>query len=893
MATDVAITLSGSPAFSPPGGNPLLESKFAIPEPPPFLVTRSRLWGTLTAATHDPVAVVVGSAGAGKTQLVASWLRSRTGDGRAVWITLEEGDGDPAVLWTYVLEGLRRAGLDLPTSAQRPFPGAAAHRSFLAWLAGELATMDQPVTLVLDGTSCIDDDYQWATDLDFVLRHARGRLQAILIGRSDPPLPLHRYRLAGRLTEIHSRELAFSPAETAELMDLHGITLTDGAMAALLQRTEGWAAGLRLVAMALAGRVDADQQIADLTGDDAGIAEYFLGEVLRTQHRDVRTFLLETSILDVFTPELADAVTGRSDSRRMLAALRRVNAFVVSVDGHAAVYRYHRLFADLLRTQLALDAPDRLIGLQERAARWHAANGDLIRAVEHAIAAGNPAAAAALVIQGYAIGELALHGRRCRPGELLAATPEPAETPESALVLAALATADGETERCARLLDEARALLLERNGGDCPDPIALAGILLEVLLAQDLRHSVRVVHSARVADVLLRRAPPEVRERRAEADAILLAARGVAESRLGQLDDAVGTLRAAVTAAGAAGCAGPRREALEQLALIEAHRGRLRQAAALAGKAREAAEHGGTAGVHPSSVAELTLAWVAAERYDVEQAWHHLRAAAAHPPCDPAVRAGAALVRARLLRARGELREARAALDVSAGDPPPLWLERELALNRARLAIAAGQPAEAEVILRTLDGPDDADTTVVRAAVQLAVGELDRAQQLVQTVVSTTDAPASVLVDAWLLLATIAAEDDDPDRAHRAVRQALRAASPESLRRPFNEIGPALRRLLREAPELRDRLRLPGTDQAEAPRRGPAPEDDPVLVEPLSKREMDVLLQMAAMLPSEEIAATLYVSINTVKTHVRSIFRKLSVSRRSEAVRRARALGLI
>jgi LuxR family maltose regulon positive regulatory protein len=298
--------------------------------------------------------------------------------------------------------------------------------------------------------------------------------------------------------------------------------------------------------------------------------------------------------------------------------------------------------------------------------------------------------------------------------------------------------------------------------------------------------------------------------------------------------------------------------------------------------------------------AAVTLAWVAVERYDIESAGHHFRVAdPRHGGADGLAPVAYALAKSRRLQSRGELRGAMQALrdlDDADGPPPPPWLEREATLARARLHILMGNADEGLAVIDALPGPDEPDAAVVRAAALLARGEPDDAALVVGPVTEAKGVRTAVAVDAWLLLATVAVHTGDPGRSRTALRTALRLAAPEGHRRAVYQVWAQLRRGLRDDPELAEPYRaLTGDTASAAPSRARSVADPNqlVIVESLSKREMEVLEGMAAMLPTEEIAATLYVSVNTVKTHVRSILRKLSASRRNEAVRRARSLGLL
>jgi LuxR family maltose regulon positive regulatory protein len=882
-----------TPAAAPAtGGDPLLQSKFAVPEPPSFLVARPRLTERLARGVREPVTLVVGPAGAGKTQLVASWAASEAAPGYPIgWITLEEEDSQSDALWAYILETLRRAGVPVPGSLSAPRSPGASDRSFLVRLAAALAERPEPVVLVLDGVSNLSGQ-QWATDLEFVLRHAGRMLRLVLVGRWDPPLPLHRYRLAGRLEEVRSEDLAFTADEATELLALHRLPLSRESMAQLLQHTEGWAAGLRLFAMALEDAGDADNLVATITGNEATIAEYFVDEVLRIQPAHVRTFLLETSILDIFTPDLAGAVTERADSRQLLAALCRQNAFVQPTGENA--YRCHRLFAELLQDQLSREAPGRIPELHRRAAEWFAAAGQLNDAIGHAAAAGDWALAATTVIEDYAIGRLLIDGRQCRLGELLGGMPGDLESPEGAVIAAALALTVRDAETSAAQLERAEELMMSRPAGYSP-ALALAHLLTDATLARHRDDLEGVLHAAAAAEELLGQAPPARDERLSELRVLVLAVRGDAQSRIGSVDAAAVTLTEVATTATET-TEGVRVSALAHLALIEAHRGRLRHAEKLADQATELADRIGLGTGSRPVGAELALAWVAMERYDIDTAGRHLRAADPRRirPADGMIHAAFALIRSRRLQARGELRGALTALadggHVPGGQAAPTWLTRQLTLTQARLLVTMGRPDQALETLGKLAEPEADDATVVRAVALAASGETEQARRLVEPMAGAAGVASPVSLEAWLVLASVAARRGEVDEARGALRQALRAASPESQRRAVQQVWADLRRVLRDDDELALQYKqLQGAAHASQAAAG----DNIVVLEALSKREMEVLEGMAAMLPTEEIAATLYVSVNTVKTHVRSILRKLSASRRNEAVRRARSLGLI
>ncbi|GIE47157.1 transcriptional regulator [Amorphoplanes nipponensis] len=869
----------------------MLPSRFAVPEQPLFLVPRPRLLDALPDRDDRPVTLVVGPAGSGKTQLVASWVHGLAPGVAVAWITLDDDDDDDdrsSDFWAQVVTALRRAGMALPADPGS-VPGAADRR-FLIRLAAALALRPEPLVLVLDGASPAGEA-PWAAELEFVLRHAGPMLRLVLIGRWDPPVPLHRHRLAGRLAEIRTGDLAFTAAEAGELLALHGVELSRTGLAALLEHTEGWAAGLRLFALALQGQPDADRLLATMTGQDTGVAGYLTDEVLRVQPPDVQNFLLETSVLDTFTPELAEAVTGRADARRLLEHLQRRNAFVQPATEHSTTYRFHRLFAELLRARLRYENPLRASALHSHAARWLAARGRTVEAVGHAVQARDWAAAATIVVDHYAVGRLVIEGRHGRLGALLAHLPEDCDSAEAAIVSAALALADAAVDRCALQLARAQDLVIRRDW-EYSQALALADSILNVLLAAARADHQQVLQLTPATEQALARTPAEVTAAHQELRALTVAARGLAHSQAGDLDAAASCL-AEVTVAPAGGCARLAISSRQHLALIEAHRGRLRQAEKLATDATGEADRYGLTPAH-TRLARVVLAWVAVERDDAEAAAHHLRAAESEHlgPPDPVAAAAVALVQSRRLRLRGDSPGALRVLEragTGAQPAPPEWLVRDLCVSRARLLIGAGRPAEALAAVAGYARPYPPDVAVLHAEALAAEGDPERAAELLTPVLDTAGLDPAIGVDAWLARARIAGQLGEAGQARTALQHALRAASAPGRRRDVAQVWARLSGLVgADFAEQTRALTGAATGAGRAPGAG-----DLVIVEALSPREMEVLQGMAAMLPTEEIAATLYVSVNTVKTHVRSILRKLSAARRNEAVRRARSLGLI
>ncbi|WP_239080468.1 LuxR C-terminal-related transcriptional regulator [Paractinoplanes brasiliensis] len=862
----------------------LLSSKFVVPSPPPFMVDRPALTARITEGVQGPVTVVTGLAGSGKTQLLASWVRGRAVRWPIVWITVEPGDERSSTFWTYLVEGLHRVGVPVPVRVPAA-PGAMAGRPFLARLAETLAGWPTPVVLVLDGASQLAGR-DWAAGLEFLLSHA-STLRLVLSGRWDPPLPLYRYRLAGQLLELRTADLAFRRDEAARLVALQGVDLTEQQLDDLLEQTEGWAAGIRLYASARQAATESGPAPA-FTGNESTVAEYFIGEVLRYQAPAVRRFLLETSVLDTFTAEFAAAVTTRTDAGRLLGALTRENAFIQPVGDGTGLYRHHRLFAELLRAQLAWAEPDQVALLHQRAAAWLYGHGRLADAVAHSRQAGDWTGAATMVIEDFALGRLVIEGSAGRLGSVFAGLPEHLTNPETVLVRAALSYGDGDHLRAAEQFTYA-SKLLTAYGSSCGEGLTLAFHLMRLLTLAAGPEPERVEELAPVVRTFLTVAPPRRLDRHPELRMLVYAAEGMARGAYSAGDETVNALAEAVAAA-EPGAELVKIDCLGRLAVTEAYRGRLGRAEAYARQALDLACECGLSRDRWPAAAEVALAWVALERYDIEAADRHLRTA--HPLCasgadGPAVLAYA-VVKARRLQIRGETRQVMSVLVAASesGEEAPRWLAREAVLSRARMLIVTGHIAEAAGLIAALPDKRTADVAVTHAAVLMAQGDGEQAHTIATAVVRTSGVPRPVVLDAWLLLAMLAQGDDDA-AARDALRQALAVAGPEAYRRPVHQVWNGLRRLLRDEERHAVQQRVLGA--------GPAGTSvaEPIVVEALSRRELDVLRGMAEMLPTEEIAASMYVSINTVKTHVRNILRKLSASRRNEAVRRARALKLI
>lgn len=895
---------SGPTTITSTEPEPLLASRFVVPALPAAVVPRQRLVEKIHMGADGPLTLVSAPAGTGKTVAVAAWVHEGDTPGPVVWVRLDDVRPAGPTLWSLIVEGLRRSelGVDgpLPVSA-----GPAPGRAFLSAVATKIAVADRPVVLVLDR---VDDMLRGdALALDYLVRRSAGRLRLILLSRSDPLLPLHRYRLEAALTEVRMADLAFTSDEGHALLAGRGVALSPAGTDLVMRRTEGWAAGLVLTAMSLAHREQADRAAAELSGDTGTVAEYLLSEVLDAQTDTARELLLRTSIVDVLRPGLVEALAG-PHAYRALTFLVHGNAFLDAVPETPGWFRFHPLFRELLRAQLAYESPGASGQLHAAAAEWLAEHGRLEEAVRHAAAAEAWEDGARYVVDALAVGRLLLGPRETPMAEVLGKAPREATGPALALVRAARALSDHDSESCARYLALARQLLKEGQ------PWPTAELTQEVLTA---RHALATgdLETARQAASHAERALRQTTDEhpgRGELDTVVRLAQASISLWAGDVEAAADGFAAAASSSRAAGSAQLLARSLSSLALVAAWRRHLRKARRLADESLAAQSERGRTSAEALVAAEVALAWVCTESYDLPAARRHVERAAevartGEAAEDPMARVMLALVESRAKRARGDLAGATALVAAAQNHEPaaPGWLTDELRLEEGLLLIATGEPARAAAVAEELmaTGPDQVgvDAAVLLAHARLATG--DAAGEPVP-MTTAASAPLGARVDGWLLEASRRLRSGQDARAGQALERSLRLAAPEELRRPFREAPADVRRLLRVRDDLAGKHFWLGVDAApddvrrRAVATAPGPVGAPVELRPapveeLTEKELEVLGHLAELLSTEEIAAAMFVSVNTVRTHVRNILRKLSASRRNEAVRRARQLRIL
>ena len=873
--------------------DPVLTSKITRPDLPAWAVTRPRIDKLIADGVRGPLTSVTGAPGAGKTMAIVAWAAATSYPGTLAWLTVDDYDNRPRVFWAYVAAALRRAGVAVPRVV--PGPGrVAVDHVFLARLASVLAAQDPPVVMVLDDLHLLTEPAV-LDGLSYLLRNAAPGLHLIVASRADPLLPLHRYRVAGQLAEIRADDLAFSVRESGLLLAHHGLTLPTSLLERITGRTEGWAAGMRLAALTLQGRDDPEQFVKELETGDSAITSYLVEEVLNAQPAPVRAMLLRTSVLDSFSADLVCELTDDPRWVDRLPALARANAFIRPL-GHGW-YRYHSLFATVLRLKLRIECRGQLTDLYQRAARWCRRNGRLGEAVRYAAESGDWPFAAGMVVDDFAVGQL-IEARGHPPlAEAFGAMPRDAvwTQPEPLLVQAATRLCRGRGETSAAPLDVAESMLERGPAGD-QIPARLAAALIRLALARRTGDLEAATATSRRAQALAAQLPGEVHARHPEVEAQVLAGRGVVELWAGDLEEAAAYFAEGATATALA-AAYERADCLGYLALVEALSGRLDRAVERAEAAAEAISNGSDdLTEHIISGAAVALAWVYLQRGDMREAHVQLKLAesALRAGPDKLVSALACAVAAQRGMAGGRATAAVEMIRHAREEwSPPGWLEARLAVLESRAWTAAGDaPAAVAAAQRAGPGPD---ATAALAHAWLAAGDEQAARRVLGTEGVESGDLGLALADARLSYGA-----GDGARGRRSLEHALQLAKPEQMKLPFAMERTWLRQVLRRDPELAGAYRellepdviSPGTAPPVKKPSVPA-QPAPLVVERLSAREREVLAHASEMLSTAEIASEMYLSVNTVKTHLRSIYRKLSATHRSEAVRRAQQLELI
>jgi LuxR family maltose regulon positive regulatory protein len=880
----------------------LVGTKLFVPRQQAALVARPQLWALLGRGMESKLTLVSAPAGFGKTTLLAEWVAA-AGDRSVAWLSLDGGDDDAVSFWTLVVTALSRAApgvgaesLPLLRAAQPPMDAV------LTALLNELGEVPHEVGLVLDDFHLVESrEVQQGVAL--LVERLPPQAHLLISTRADPNLPLARLRAGGELVEIRAADLRFTEDEVVTyLTAVPGLDLSRDEIATLAGRTEGWVVALQLAVLSMRGRADVAGFIAGFAGDDRYIVDYLVEEVLQRQPHAVRDFLLRTSILDRMTGGLCDAVTGQDGGKAMLEALDRGNLFLVPLDDRRQWYRYHHLFADLLRARLADEQPDQAPELHRRASAWHARDGDRGLAIQHALAGRDFEGAAELV-------ELAIPDmRRDRRDGALRAWVEmlPAELvqvrPLLSLALAGSLLAMGEVEGVeAHLRDTERWLSGEQRGMVVVDEVGFRRLPGWVAVYRAGLDLVREDPSATLGHA--RRALSLLEEDDHVGHGAATALIGLASWRRGDLQtvhdayaDCLVIFRRAGFISDVLGCS----ITVADLRIVF---GRLREAMHTFEQALQLTPGKGGPVLRGTADMYVGLSALHRERNDLRVARDLLlrsqelgeRAALPQNPYRWRV------AMARVREAEGDL----AAADDLLGEAERLYVGdfspdvRPVAASRARVWVAQGRTAEALGWVRQQGLSTEDDLSYLRefehitlARVLLARGDTEPALALLQRLLGAAESGGRTgSVIEILLLQALAGERTGADALVPLVR-ALELAEPEGYVRLFLDEGPPMATLLDAAAERG--LAVPYAHQLLAcfGRRDDDPAAPPI-VDPLSRRELDVLRLLATELSGPEIAREFVVSLHTVRTHTKNIYAKLGVNSRRAAVRRADELGLL
>jgi LuxR family transcriptional regulator, maltose regulon positive regulatory protein len=895
----------------------LVSTKLHPSQARPKIVARPRLIEALRRDPGRKLTLVSAPAGFGKTTLLNKWLKScEEGESSVVWLSLDEGDNDPTRFLSYLVAALRKSvdeEFGEGVLAALRSPESPRLEALTGVLINEMADLSGEIAIILDDYNLVDSESVHGI-VSFLLEHLPENAYLVIASRVDPPLRLSRLRARGQITEIGAAELAFTQEEAvAFLRGVMDLDLSTEEVATLEDVTEGWIAGLQLAALSMRDRKDASVFIESFSGSHRDVLDFLAEEVLERQPDHVREFLLKTSILDSLTGTLCDALTGRNDGDEMLERLERENLFVVALDDERIWYRYHRLFADFLRGRLKRESPEYVGELHLNASEWNERNGGASSAIEHALLAGDHERAARLMERG--VGQSWYRGEVVTLLGWLEKLSEEVMRSRPLLLIwySAALMLVGRSDGVETLLGEADRAL----GGDF-DEASRSG-------AGEAEHRQLLATAAAVRSLYAQRSgeAPEAVEYARRALALLpegnLEPRPFAAITLAEAYRAAGDDESAITAfaeAGALGrAAGHDYVALSAMAAqahLELAKGCLREADHVLRQALEfAAERGSellpAVGSVRIGMGELLYEWdeleaasrhltegvgLAARTGDVEiLMWGYIALSAVRQARDDTEGAFAA--------ARQAERVARSSGMEDALFDAAVWKVR-LYLMSGDLTSASSEheraAANGEVrpYSRALERLTLARLLIARNEPDEALHLLERLHETVRTVSRRIEILALQALALWA--------GNNKERAVSTLTQALALGEPEGYVRTFADEGSPMAEILSAALEARRRnsldppvparylrklvaaLKRDGTDRS-------SPEA--VLPEDPSERELEVLTLVAAGKSNRQIAADLFVSVGTVKTHINNLYRKLDAHSRTQAVARARELKLL
>lgn len=864
------------------------------------LLHRDRLLAALDRATLRKVTVISAPPGSGKTSLLRGWSDRASKDRRVAFVSVPRDQHDAKQFWLAVLDAIRQSGAIADSRRQAAAPAFDGDAT-VDTVVSELAKADRVVLVIDDLHELSSADAR--SQLEHLLSVLPKSARVVLSSRRDPPIRLHQLRLADEVAELRAGDLRFTASETRELLAASEINLSDSGAAALYERTEGWAAGLRLAVISLSGHPEPDRFVDEFSGTDRAIGEYLMAEMLERQPIQVQSMLLRTSVADRLNGELADLLAGRPGCEQMLLALEDANAFVVSLDAQRVWFRYHQLLADFLRLELRRTLAEEVPDLHRKAAAWFGDHGEVVEAIRHTLAAGDWPDAARLLADH--LFSLTLDGQEGSIAALLRSFPggAAAEHPELALAHAATQLAQGRLEDASAQLGVAESHLQSAPPAR-RRRLAIAHASLRLALARRSGQFAEVVEQVNLLDTSTANGSSDLIGMDAALRAVALMNLGIVETWSGQFADAERHVTEGAALAQTIGrpyievaCRAYQAFPSTLVSLANAQE-RARHAFALA-------ERYGLSDRPVLAPALGAAAGIAVWMGEFEEGEHLLRRGweVIQADIDPAAAVLLHMVTGMLHAGRGELESALEALTAAVQAQSLLTgmhilapvIAEWLAASQARL----GMPDEALAMLDefSIEHEPMVAIDLARAAISLAEGDPAAALAVlgdVQRFMAPPGFPAYALVEAHVLAGLAHLALGDRNAAATAAEAALAAAEPDRLIFPFAMNNAA--ELLATLPRHQTAHGALLADVADLLRGRPAPRIDPERLpqpEELSTSELRVLRYLPTNMTRPEIARALYVSVNTVNTHMRNIYSKLGAHDRSSAVQRASELRLL
>jgi LuxR family maltose regulon positive regulatory protein len=864
------------------------------------LVVRRDLLAGLDRAAARKVTVISAPAGSGKTCLLRAWTAGRDRRYRVAEVQVRRDQRDAQQFWLAMLAAVREASGARSPEPLAATPGFDGH-AMVDRVLSELEEHHVTTFLVIDDLHELTSPAALA-QLSQLLGNLPANAHAIVATRRDLPLQLHQLRLAGELAELRSADLRFTERETRELLTASGVALSDAGVTLLHQRTEGWAAGLRLAAISLAGRRDPERFVTEFSGSSRTVSEYLIAEMLERQPAEVQQLLVRTSLLDRVNGELGDLLTGRPGSERILLDLEDANAFVVSLDPGRTWFRYHHLFADLLRLELRRTLPAQVPALHRLAADWLLQHGEVVDAIRHTQAAGDWSAAARLLADHSF--SLTLDGQAQTIKTLLTAFPPGAltEGPDLSLARATTDLAQGRLDEAAAHLTVAETSMTSM-APERKHRIDVAIAALKLSLARQRGHLAEVIDQVGfLASPISGDSDKDIALTN-DLRAVALMNLGIAEAWALANTDSERHLQEGADLARTIGRPYLEVACLAQLAFaskIETFataRRRCQEAIALA-------EHYGW-GAEPIIAPALVnlagvLLWTG--EFDEADRWLQRASRALETDTAPGIRLLLHIGNGMLLSCRPRLQEAlaefTAAEHLQSKLDGPHALENHATGWKIATQARLGLRDEARSSLLALDD-ERANAGEIRNAQAVAClmdGTPGRALDHLKPVLDGT-APVIgyvTVVESWVLAALAHRDLGDQRAANTAVESALALSENDRIVLPFAMTGSL--ELLEATPRHQTTHAALLTDILDAVRGSsiaPRTESSQSKIQQLSPSELRVLRFLPTNLSRMEIASELSVSVNTVNTHVRNIYAKLGAQDRSSAVQRARELRLL